>query len=389
MNYDIEGAYRFGDGVIEGLRFRLGVSDYEHTEIEHLESGERENGIVYENNQWEGRMELDHALHRSTKGVVGIQIQRRDLEISQAGGGHASFLPSTVSTQVGIFAMERINLGQLRLEFSGRMHWHSHDPEDGNSRSFSSLSLGGGANYEVSDQLAFSLSLARAAKAPSTTELYADGLHTGIRSVDIGNENLKVEVTNNATVSGFLNTGSVDVTLTGYLNQSDSFIYYALTGRMEEGSPVLQTTQAEATITGLEMNADIAVFRNESSRVTLGLTADYVNGRLTAEDANLPRIPPFRLGASLRYSLNNFVADLSVRRVSTQDQVFSTEEKTDGYTMVDAKVRYRLFAGSTAQTISLQGLNLGNTLARSHTSFLKETVPLPGRDIRLTYAIHF
>ncbi len=285
--------------------------------------------------------------------------------------------------------MERINLGQLRLEFSGRMHWHSHDPEDGNSRSFSSLSLGGGANYEVSDQLAFSLSLARAAKAPSTTELYADGLHTGIRSVDIGNENLKVEVTNNATVSGFLNTGSVDVTLTGYLNQSDSFIYYALTGRMEEGSPVLQTTQAEATITGLEMDADIAVFRNESSRVSLGLIADYVNGRLTAEDANLPRIPPFRLGASLRYSLNNFVADLSVRRVSTQDQVFSTEEKTDGYTMVDAKVRYRLFAGSTAQTISLQGLNLGNTLARSHTSFLKETVPLPGRDIRLTYAIHF
>ena len=114
VNYDIEGAYRFGDGVIEGLRFRLGVSDYEHTEIEHLESGERENGIVYENNQWEGRMELDHALHRSTKGVVGIQIQRRDLEISQAGGGHASFLPSTVSTQ-SVYSDEFAHLFRLNL----------------------------------------------------------------------------------------------------------------------------------------------------------------------------------------------------------------------------------------------------------------------------------
>ena len=78
-----------------------------------------------------------------------------------------------------------------------------------------------------------------------------------------------------------------------------------------------------------------------------------------------------------------------MRRISVQDRVFATEEKTDGYTMVDAKVRYRLFAGSTVQTISLQGLNLGNTLARSHTSFLKDAVSLPGRDIRLTYAIHF
>ncbi|MXW13428.1 MAG: TonB-dependent receptor [Rhodothermaceae bacterium] len=386
VTYDIEGAYRFGNGAIEGLRFRFGVSDYKHTELEHLESGAEEVGVVYENNQWEGRVELDHSLHRSTKGTAGVQMKRRDL--ATPTGSHSS-LPATLSTQLGIFAMERINLGSLRLELSGRMQWQSHDPDGKASRSFSSLSLGGGANYEVSDQLSLSLSLARAAKAPSTTELYSDGLHTAIRSVEIGNENLEVEVTNNVTFSGFLNTEPVHVTLTGYLNQSDNFIYHAPTGMMEEGNPVLQTAQAEARITGLEVDADIEVFHSGNTHVILGLMGDYVDGQLTSRDDHLPRIPPLRLGASLQYSVNNFVANLSVRRIASQERVFSTEEHTDGYTMIDAKVRYRLITGSMAQSISLQGLNLGNTLARAHTSFLKETVPLPGRDIRLTYAIHF
>lgn len=386
VTYDIEGAYRFGDGAIEGLRFRFGVSDYKHTELEHLESGSEEIGVIYENNQWEGRVELDHSLHRSTKGTAGIQMKRRDL--STPTGSHSS-LPTTLSTRVGLFAMERIDLGSLRLELSGRMQWQSHDPEGKTSRSFSSLSLGVGTNYEVNDQLSLSLSLARAAKAPSTTELYSDGLHTAIRSVEIGNENLETEVTNNVTFSGFLNTEPVHVTLTGYVDQSDNFIYHAPTGMMDEGNPVLQTAQAEARITGLEVEADIEVFHSGNSHVILGLMGDYVNGKLTSRDDHLPRIPPLRLGASLQYSSNNFVANLSVRRIASQERVFSTEEHTDGYTMIDAKVRYRLITGSMVQSISLQGLNLGNTLARAHTSFLKETVPLPGRDIRLTYSIHF
>ncbi len=385
VTYDIEGAYRFGGGVIDGLRFRFGVTDYKHTEIEHLESGGREIGAIFENNRWEGRLELDHSLSRFTKGTAGVQVKSRDLN---PAGSHSS-LPATLSTQVGVFAMERINLRQFKLEFSGRMQWQTHDPDGHTEKTFSSLSLGAGANYTVNDQLAFSLSIARAAKAPSTAELYSDGLHTAIRSVEIGNENLETEVTSNATVSGFLNTEPVHVTVTGYLNQSDNFIYHAPTGRMEEGNPVLQTAQAQARITGLEVDADLEVFHSGNSHVIVGLMADYISGRLTSEDDYLPRIPPLRLGASLRYSLNNFVANLSVKRIASQEDVFSMEEHTDGYTMINAKVRYRMVVRSTVQNISLQGLNLGNTLARSHTSFLKETVPLPGRDIRLTYAIHF
>ena len=388
VTYDIEGAYFFEDAAIKEIRFRFGVTDYTHSELEQAESGPDMVGIVYENNQWEGRLEVDHSLHRKTQGVAGIQVKRRDLALN-AVGDH-SILPTTLTTDVGIFAMERIDLGALRLEMSGRMQWLSHDAVDRTDRSFSSLSLGAGLNYEASEQLTFSLSLARAAKNPSTAELYFNGVHAAIRSVERGNENLEVEVTNNATVSSYVRADQFSLTLTGYINQSDNFIYFAPTGLIEEDLPVLQTSQSEARITGMEIAADVDLFRREDSNLTLGLTGDYVNGRLTLEGGNLPRIPPLRLGASLQYSLNNFSTGLSVERIGKQDQVFTiAEDETDGYTMVDAKVGYRLVVGSTVQSISLQGLNLTNKLARAHTSLLKGIVPLPGRDIRLTYTFHF
>lgn len=388
VTYDVEGAYFFEDAAVKEIRFRFGVTDYTHSELEQAESGPDMVGIVYENNQWEGRLEVDHSLHRKTQGVAGIQVKRRDLALN-AVGDH-SILPTTLTTDVGIFAMERINLGALRLEMSGRMQWLSHDAVDRTDRSFSSLSLGAGLNYEVSEQWNLSLSLARAAKNPSTAELYFNGVHAAIRSVERGNENLEVEVTNNATVSSYVHAGRFNLTLTGYINQSDNFIYFSPTGLIEEELPVLQTSQSEARITGMEIAADVDLFRKEGSNLILGLTGDYVNGRLTLEGGNLPRIPPLRLGASLQYSLNNFSTSLSVERIAKQDQVFAiTEDETDGYTMVDAKAGYRLVVGSTVQSISLQGLNLTNKLARSHTSLLKEIVPLPGRDIRLTYTLHF
>ena len=387
VTYDIEGAYLFEDAAVKEIRFRFGITDYTHSELERAEVGPDLTGIVYDNDQWEGRLELDHSLHQKVTGVAGLQVKRRDLRLNSVGD--EAILPTTLTTDVGVFAMEHIDLGTLRLELSGRMQWLSHDAVDRKDRSFSSLSLGAGFNYEVSDQLTLSLSLARAAKNPSTAELYFDGAHSAIRSVEKGNENLEVEVTNNATVSGHLRANQLNLTLTGYVNQSDNFIYFAPTDEFEDELPVLETSQSEARIAGVEMAAEVDVFRTKESNLTLGLTGDYINGQLKL-GGNLPRIPPLRLGASLRYSVENFSASLFVNRISKQDKVFAiSEDETDGYTMIDARVGYRLIFGSTVQSISLQGSNLTNKLARSHTSLLKETVPLPGRDIRLVYTLHF
>jgi iron complex outermembrane receptor protein len=65
------------------------------------------------------------------------------------------------------------------------------------------------------------------------------------------------------------------------------------------------------------------------------------------------------------------------------------EEETDGYTMLDVSVGYRLFTGGVTHDFVLRGSNLTDQEARNHTSFLKEMAPLPGREIRFMYRVYF
>jgi len=57
--------------------------------------------------------------------------------------------------------------------------------------------------------------------------------------------------------------------------------------------------------------------------------------------------------------------------------------------MVDAEIGYTLLLGGLSHQLVLQGRNLTDQDARSHTSLLKETAPMPGRDLRLVYRVAF
>ena len=385
--YDLEGAYRFSNTMLRGIRFRAALTNYETAEVEHVEEGEEGVSTILGRDQLEGRLEVDHVLASNMVGVAGIQIANSEMTIE----GTEAFLPDALSTGIGVFALERINLDALRFEFSGRMQWQSHDPRESGmtERSFTALSLSGGVNYERSEDIRFSLSWARASKMPDVTELYAQGLHTSTRAVEIGNENLEVETTNGLTIASHIQRDPLTASISAYTNQANNFIYLAPTEREDEGNPVYQMNQAEARISGVEVDARLELLHGQQSHLVLRLWGDYVRGRLVENEQDLPRMPPLRVGAGIRYALGGFGIDFSVKHVADQEQVFPGEMETHGYTMVNAGARYRLVVGSTVQHISLQGTNLTDVLAREHTSFVKGLVPLPGRDLRLSYTFVF
>ena len=386
--YDLEGAYRFSNTILRGIRFRAALTDYETAEVEHIEEGEEEGvSTILGRDQLEGRLELDHELATNMVGVAGIQIANSELTIE----GSEAFLPDALSTGIGVFALERINLDALRFELSGRMQWQTHDPRESGmrERSFSALSLSGGVNYQRSEDVRFSLSWARASKMPDVTELYAQGLHTSTRAVEIGNENLEVETTNGLTIASHIQKDLLEATISAYTNHANNFIYLAPTEREEEGNPVYQMNQAEARISGVEVDTRLELLHGPTSHLVLRLWGDFVRGRLVENEEDLPRMPPLRVGAGLGYDVGNFGIDFSVKHVTDQEKVFPGEEETHGYTMVNATGRYRRVIGSTVQILSIQGINLTDVLAREHTSFVKGLVPLPGRDIRLSYTFVF
>ncbi len=113
----------------------------------------------------------------------------------------------------------------------------------------------------------------------------------------------------------------------------------------------------------------------------LRLQSDYVQAEDLDTGTPLPRITPLRYSASLNYEGKDWTASIEGRRVGAQNRVAEFETPTAGYTFLNASVGYNFRVGPTLNNVYLQGVNLTNEEGRDHLSFLKEVLPLPGRNI--------
>ncbi|UPT65117.1 MAG: TonB-dependent receptor [Hyphomonadaceae bacterium JAD_PAG50586_4] len=72
-----------------------------------------------------------------------------------------------------------------------------------------------------------------------------------------------------------------------------------------------------------------------------------------------------------------------------QDRLAAFETETDGYTFLNAGLAFRPGGDQGRLTLRLNGRNLTDEEGRVHASFLKDELPLPGRNIRFTVATSF
>ncbi|MDE2956333.1 MAG: TonB-dependent receptor [Bacteroidota bacterium] len=367
--------------MLTAVRTRLGYTDYEHDEIE--------DGAVASNfavDNIEGRIELDHLLSDQTKGVLGVQASSGTLETS----GEEAYIPRTSTARVGLFILERYDTGPVGFEAGARFEFASIEADtEGQTRNFSGLSLSTGVNLKQSERLSVSLSAARSVKIPDAAELFSNGVHIGTGAFEIGNPDLKAESALSVDLSVQLENGPMDLTTTLYSNRFRDFIYLRDTDEEREGFPVYQVSQGTARFLGFEAEADVELLHGDAQHLAAHLWTDYTRATLVQDDEPLPRIPPLRLGAGLSFDRGPLAAKLSYKRVRAQERIATHEEETEGYNMLDASLRYRLFLGQTVHNFTLQGSNLTDVLGRVHTSFQKELIPLAGRDIRLTYQMTF
>jgi iron complex outermembrane receptor protein len=244
-------------------------------------------------------------------------------------------------------------------------------------------------NWTISDRVGLALSAARSVKLPSLEELYADGPHAATFAYEVGNAELDPESALSLDATLRLTQGTFRGEFTGYVNLFDGFIYQDYTGGEEDELPVLRAEQADATFAGMEADLEFDLIHLGNHHLLVKGWGDYVWAELTDLDQNLPRIPPLRVGTRLRYDGGIMRGGLGLTRVADQDRVSPFEEETAGYTLLEASIGYRLFAGNLVHDFVLTGSNLTDQEARPHTSFIKELAPLPGREIRLMYRLHF
>ncbi|MEF9976976.1 MAG: TonB-dependent receptor [Thermomonas sp.] len=397
-------------GPFESLRVKFANTDYTHTEFEGADVG-----TVFHNQSREARAELVHAPIAGWKGAFGLQASDRDF----VAIGDEAFVPGSVSRDTGLFWIGKREFGPLQLDLGLRHDRNRVDVDQSATaspdRDFKTTSFSAGLGWKVGESLHFNLGLDRAQRAPTAEELYSSGLHVATGGFEFGNAALGVETARRVELGMHLHRGPFELQLSAWQARYDDFVYLADTDLEVDGSPARVWRQDDARFTGFEARLDWAIADTDRGAWTLGVFADTVRGKLTdapgttmvdvdvphgdhvhheeaqvATGGNLPRIAPSRIGSELRWERDGWRASVGAVRYLEQDDVAAFESATPGYTLVDAHVAWHIDTASGREwEVFVDGSNLSNREARPHTSFLKDVVPLPGRNVVLGVRLFF
>jgi iron complex outermembrane recepter protein len=184
---------------VAAVRLQAAATRYRHQELE----ADGAVGTTFTNRGSDARLEVTHqpwalgVADAKLQGVVGVQAESNTF----SAVGEEAFLPSTRTQQAAVFALEKLTIGRqleisagLRLE-RVRVQCDATVPDtpsclDGvAARRFAPRSAALGAQFLLSEGITLSASLASTQRAPTSTELFANGLHVATAAFESGNPN--------------------------------------------------------------------------------------------------------------------------------------------------------------------------------------------------------
>lgn len=375
--YDLRGEQAVAWGPFETLRLSAGYADYQHAEIA---AGDGEVGTIFLSDGAEGRLELVQSERDGWKGAVGVQALSRTLEAI----GDEAFIPTTDIREAGVFVLQRLERETWGLDVGARIDRRTLETDTGLWRDFTNVSASLGAYYKPSQPLFLALAASRNARAPTESELFADGPHGGTSAFEIGDTSLDSEKV--LSLEATARWTGPRLRLEGHLwgARYDGYIEQAPTGETRDDLAVFQYFATDADFVGAEVEAGYELWSQGQRSLMAEGAYDWVRGDTGAGPA--ARTPPWSLTGRLVWKQPRFDTELEVRRLGAQDRVAAYELPTDGYTLVNLKAMLRL---TPEVRYFVEGRNLTDTEAREHASFLKDVAPAPGRSLRAGIAVSF
>jgi iron complex outermembrane receptor protein len=177
------------------------------------------------------------------------------------------------------------------------------------------------------------------------------------------------------------------LTLNAFYTDYSDYIFETETGEEEDGLDVFQFTGEDASFKGFEVQLGSPIAEVGAFTLKADALAEYV--RAKTDSGNLPRIPPLSILTGLEADSERFNFRAEVDYAAKQNKVEVFEIPTDDYALVNLFATWRAPTGAQDVRLSVSVLNLLDDDARQHTSFLKDIVPLPGRNVRFSIASSF
>jgi iron complex outermembrane recepter protein len=389
--------------LLPRINAQFNRSLYEHREIE----GSGEVGTVFASTGSELRIEAQHRPLGPWRGVIGLQ--REDVDFSALG--EEAFVPGTRTRRDALFAVEELawsggsfsaglRLERVRVASAGDGALDPGDePQFGAAaeRRFSLRSASLGHVMPLSAQWQLSGSLTLSERAPTSFELFADGVHAATGVYERGDPSLGKERGTNLDLGLAWRHGPSHWRLGVFSHRFSDFISLDTRGEEveepgEEGElesfPVYEFLPVSARLHGVEIDGRQRLLTRPW---TLDLTAklDLTRGRNADTGEALPRIAPMRLRLGLDGARGPWGARVEIDHAARQDRVPATDVATAGYTLVHLSVARRLGDGGALWFLRLD--NATDRLATSASSLqtVRGLSPLPGRSIKTGVRVAF
>jgi iron complex outermembrane receptor protein len=379
--YDFDSVIKNPLAGFESARVKAGYTDYHHAELD--------DGVpatLFSNKSFESRVELTHQPITSLglHGTFGVQTENTHFSALSAEGGPDT-VPVTHSTTQAAFLVEEWSQGPLRWNAGLRYENVDRKPVGNRERSFNLGSGSIGALWPFTKGYSFGATVSYAQRAPATEELYSGGPHDATLTFDVGDPDLRKEISRNIELSLQKTSGLLRWRVNAYRNNVNNFIYGHITDASfdADGNPGGEFRQrlfqqAKAHIQGAE--AELTwnqIGMGWNGRVFADTSRGYLD-----DAGNLPLQPADRVGAAIGYRQPHWRAGLDWTHARGQDRLASFEASTTpSYNQVNANLSYTQKLEHVDLTYFVTAKNLLNEDIRLATSLLKDIAPLPGRNI--------
>ena len=397
---NIEGEYLL-NGAINSIAYSLRETDSSLTEQHYEDPNEvhdpnepEEHGATtFTNNSEEAQVILDISNANNEQKLV-FNLANSDASVVKEVGTPSMRPAETSESTIGYFL--GTNFNELHMDLGIRydqinVKGSKQTINNGNSITnydldFDNLSFSASFNRAISDNFEATLGISNVERAPSSTELLMNGKHMAIQRFELGSVDLDSEEASNIDLELSYELNDFKFNLLYFQNDIDNYIYLQdnANGTKLEGVVIANHSQKDAEFDGYEFSVS-SDFDLYDGNLAVMIGTDSVDGKFT-DGTNIPRITPSRNIYSFVYTQDDLSVDLSLKEVKSQNDTAAGEEATAGFELLDLMVSksYSIYSDDDL-TLSLFGTNLFNEIARNHASYVKNEVPLAGRNLGLRF----
>ncbi len=419
--FSIRGSYNVNGNLVNKVDFTYRDSDYSLTEGHEEEEDHEELGpTVFMNEAVEYGATFDISNDSSTqKVVVNFVDEDNSIVGEEAFMNPANNKEFTIgyylSKDLGIYDLD-VGFRHDQIERSGSVTEEEHDDDHGDEHGDehgevdyyniddSTNSFAVTLGRSLTDNLGISLGYASVERLPSSIELFMNGPHMATGRFEVGDPNLNSETSNNFDITFNFDNGDFYAYASFYITDVDNYI--ALIDEEDDhmdedehhedehddhghGNLIhANYMQEDAEFDGYEIEIGRS-FDLGSGELALSFGRDVVNAEF-ADGHYIPRINPARNIYSLVYTQDDLLFKLMLKDVEKQNDIGEGETATDAYQMLNTRLTKTFNGmGEGELKVSLFANNLLDEVARNHSSFVKNEVPLPGRNYGLKFNLTF